>query len=313
MSVLVTGAGGFVGANLVRRLADEGHDTTAVCRPGGTAWRLEGIAGAVRVEELDVCDGEAVARLFAQAQPEVVLHLATFGAYHWQSDPRRIVETALLGTVNVLEACRAAGCARVVNAGSSSEYGFKDHPPGEEEGVEPNSAYGVAKAAATAYCLHAAGELETVTLRLYSAYGPFEEPARLMPALVACGLRGELPPLVDPDTARDFVAVDDVVRAFMLAAFEPLPQPGCVYNVGSGRQTSIRELAELATGVFGIDREPRFGTAEPRAWDTSTWVASIDRIEAELGWRPELSLKGGLRGMADWMRSQPALWERYAA
>ena len=122
---------------------------------------------------------------------------------------------------------------------SSSEYGLKDHAPHEDEPLEPNSPYAAAKAEATAHAL----ERGAVVLRLYSAYGPWEEPSRFVPTLLAHALAGRLPPLVSPDVARDFVHVDDVCAAFVLGAGAPA---GRVYNVGSGRQTTVAEVVELA-------------------------------------------------------------------
>ncbi len=309
--ILVTGAGGFVGANLVRRLAAEGHAVTAGVRPEGDRWRLAapgpgGSLEGVEVCPLDLTDSRAVERRVRETRPQWAFHLAAHGAYSWQTDSREIFRTNVLGAVNLVEACRASGCEALVNAGSSSEYGFKDHAPDEEEPLEPNSEYAVAKAAAALYCRQVAraGPMRIVTLRLYSVYGPFEEPRRLVATLAVRGLRGELPPLADPDVARDFVAVEDTLEAF-LAAIRPGPAPGAVYNVGSGRQTSIREIVEIARRSLGIEAEPDWGTAPRRRWDTTTWVARTDRIRRELGWEPKVALDEGFRRMVDWLRSSP--------
>jgi len=310
--VLVTGAGGFVGANLVRRLAADGHAVTAAVRPAGDRWRLAGpdrSLEGVEVRPIDLADERAVERVVREVRPQWAFHLAAHGAYSWQTDSREIFRTNVLGTVNLVEACRASGCEALVNAGSSSEYGFKDHAPDEEEPLEPNSEYAVAKAAATLYCRQVAraGPMRIVTLRLYSVYGPFEDPGRLIATLAVRGLQGELPPLADPDVARDFIAVEDTVEAF-LAATRPGPAPGAVYNVGTGRQTSIREIVALASRALGIEAQPEWGAAPRRRWDTTTWVASTERIEAELAWRPETTLDQGFRRMVDWVRSTPEVW-----
>lgn len=317
--ILVTGAGGFVGANLVRRLAADGHQVVAAVRPGSALWRLA-VPGpsaslkGVDILPLDLTDERAVERAVAQARPQWAFHLAAHGAYSWQTDAREIVRINVLGTVNLVEACRASGCEALVNAGSSSEYGFKDHAPDEEEPLEPNSEYAVAKAAASLYCRQVAraGPMRIVTLRLYSVYGPFEDPGRLIATLVVRGLRGELPPLADPEVARDFVAVEDAVEAF-LAAIRPGPPLGAVYNVGTGRQTSIRETVEVARRQLGIEAQPDWGATPRRRWDTTTWVASTERIEAELGWRPQTALDDGFERMVGWLRSSPEVWPVYGA
>lgn len=301
---LVTGASGFIGANLARRLTADGHTVTATCRPGADLWRLHGATG-LDVRSLDVCDGQAVDELIKIAHPQWAFHMAAHGAYSWQTDPRRIFATNLLGTVNLIDACRrSAACEAFVHAGSSSEYGLKDHAPDEHESLEPGSDYAVAKAAATLYGRQPAREgdaMRVVTLRLYSVFGPYEDPRRLVPALVVRGLRGELPPLVDPDVARDFVAVQDAVRAFLLAATDA--PHGSVYNVGSARQTTIREIVQIARAELDLEAKPQWGSTARRSWDTTTWVSRTDRIRRALGWEPEIAIDEGLRGMAAWLRA----------
>jgi len=308
---VVTGAGGFVGANVVRRLLAEGHEVKALVRPGTNRWRLEGIAAELDAGEADLRDGAAVTRAIASAKPDVVFHLATRGAYSWQDDAREIIETNVLGTSNVVEACREAGVRALVNTGSSSEYGFKDHAPGEDESLEPNSVYGVAKAAATLLCSVAAQlhGVPVTTLRLYSVYGPYEEPGRFVPALVAAALDGRLPVLASPNVARDFVWVGDVVQACLRAA--DAPGAGTVYNVGSGRQTTLAEAVEAARRVFGLAEEPTWGRMADRSWDTEVWVADVAKIERELGWRPEVGFEEGLQRTAAWLRDDPAARGRY--
>ena len=122
----MTGAGGFVGANLVRRLLHDGHEVAAAVRGGGQRWRLEGLG--IRLAEVDVADAEAVSALVGDVRPDRVFHLAAHGAYSWQTDRRAIYDTNLLGTANVLAASADAEVGAIMLAGSSSEYGFKAEP-----------------------------------------------------------------------------------------------------------------------------------------------------------------------------------------
>ena len=200
-----------------------------------------------------------------------------------------------------------------MNTGSSSEYGAKDHAPTESESIDPNSHYAVTKAAATHFCRHTARALgaHMPTLRLYSVYGPFEEPSRLMPALVAHGLERRWPPLVSAHVARDFVHVDDVADAYLRAAAVRSDEPGAVYNIGSGIQTTLSQVVDVARGVFGIEAEPVWATMPNRAWDTEVWVADPGRARRELGWEARISLADGLGGMAAWLSADPERLERY--
>ncbi len=313
MRALVTGAGGFLGANLVRHLAAAGHQPIALTRSREIPWRLQEIAEEVPMLALDLRDSAAIARTVEQARPQWLFHLAAHGAYSWQTDLSQMIAVNLAATAALLAAARAAGVQAFVNAGSSSEYGLKAHAPREEERLEPNSHYAVTKAAGSHLTALAAAEgLPAVTLRLYSIYGPWEDPGRLVPALVREAARGGLPPLVGPQTARDFVYVDDCCEALLRAAQRGAPGgPGAALNIGSGAQTRLDELVEVARGALGVTAQPRWDTMGQRGWDTDVWV-SDPRASAELlDWTASTGLREGLTRTAAWLRQRPQLWERY--
>ena len=301
MRVLVTGATGFVGANVARGMLAQGHEVHCLVRASHRPWRLAGLDGA-RVHVVDMLDRAAVDALLSRTRPSWILHLAAYGAYASQSDVALCVRTNVEASVILMEAAAAHGVERFVNTGSSSEYGFKDHAPDEDEPTEPNSLYAVTKVAATAYARYLAqtSRLHTTTLRLYSVYGPYEEPTRLIPTLVLAGLQGTYPPLVSPWVARDFVYVDDVVRAYAAVLGADVPS-GRVYNVGTGVQTSLAAAVEVSRSLFGIARPPDWGTMPQRTWDTNTWIANIGRVRREVGWRPETSFEEGFRRTAEWV------------
>ena len=299
---LMTGATGFVGANLARRLLRDGHEVHLLVRPAHHGWRIDPIRDAVTLHPVDLLDTESLGRVVGRIRPDWVFHLAASGAYSWQGDVRQIIATNLTSLTCLVEACLKTGFEAFVNTGSSSEYGYKDHPAREDERLEPNSPYAVTKAAATHYCRFISQRegLRMPTLRLYSVYGPYEDANRLLPQLILNGRRGTFPPLVNPDIARDYVHVDDVTEAFVQAAQTPIAEPGAVFNVASGTQTTLREMVAIAQKVLGIAAEPQWGSMANRTWDTNVWLADIGKITRELSWKPVVPVESGFRAMVEW-------------
>lgn len=311
--VVLSGGTGFVGANLVRRLLDDGDEVHLLVRPGFLPWRINGIIGDVILHECVLSDAASMDAVISGVRPESCFHLAVYGAYPSQRDWRQMVRTNIEGTVNLFEACSRHGCEAFVNTGTSSEYGYKNHAPPEDEYIEPNSSYAVTKAAATHYTklLAHSSPMRVSTLRLYSAYGSFEEPSRLIPTLVVRALAGELPPLVDPSIARDFVHVSDVCAAYLAAANQPVEEKGAVYNIGTGSQTTLFDIVNLVRRMFNIAAEPQWNSVAARTWDSSTWVAAPAKAQRALRWEPAVNLEKGLTELRDWFAANPAMLEFY--
>jgi nucleoside-diphosphate-sugar epimerase len=313
--VLVSGASGFVGANLVRRLLRDGHEAHLLLRPGHQAWRLEEVVDDVQVHEADLENVDGVRRIVETAKPDWVFHLAAYGAYPSQTGLPRMVATNLIGCAALVDACAETGVESFVHTGSSSEYGFKDHAAAENEVLEPNSHYAITKAAATHYSQWAARarDLNAVTVRLYSIYGPFEEPGRLIPTLIVHGLRGMLPPLASPRIARDFVYVDDAVDAMLQVAAMPSMPRGAIYNICTGAQSTLADVVAIARKAMGISAEPLWSTMPDRNWDTDRWVGSPARMEREVGWRARTTLEEGLKQTVRWFEAHPKWLQFYGA
>lgn len=304
---LVTGASGFIGANLVRALVADRHEVIAVHRDREPGWRLQGILDSSQLTALplDLQQINEVEEALSAAKPDWVFHLAAHGAYSWQTNFSTMLRVNVEATEAILRYARTTG-ASMVYAGSSSEYGFQEAPPLESSTLKPNSLYSVTKAAGTHLCLMPIGDTPpaATVLRLYSAYGPYEEPGRLVPTLLAHAQLNSWPPLVSPMTARDFVWIGDVCEAFLLAA-KSTDARGRVFNVASGTQTSLGELVDLVSDIHRVSVVPDWGTMPQREWDTNTWVGDYTSIREKLGWEPKTSLRQGLDETSRWIQDYP--------
>jgi polyisoprenyl-phosphate glycosyltransferase len=306
--ILVLGAGGFVGANLLRMLLKYRDDVYGVVRVL-PAWRLDGVERR-HIFEIDLTDLAATRNMVGKIGPATLFDCIAYGAYSFETDHDLIYRTNFMALVQLVELLAQTSFVALIHAGSSSEYGLKSAGPLEHESLQPNSHYAVSKAAASDYIAFAGKvrRLPVANLRLYSVYGPYEDVSRLIPNLVAKGMRGEFPPFVDPATSRDFVYVDDVCAAFIMAAAKLTPDLyGESFNIGTGRKTTIAELAEVAREVFAIKGVPVFGDMAGRAWDLPDWYAAPGKAENLLGWTAQTELADGLGRTAEWLRTVEAV------
>ncbi|MFC1578173.1 NAD-dependent epimerase/dehydratase family protein [Thermodesulfobacteriota bacterium] len=311
---IITGASGFVGANLTRRLLDEGHEVHLLVRKNYNPWRIESIIDAVRIHQVRFEDLAQLEGIVANIKPEWVFHLAAHGAYSWQKDLHQIIQANFIGTINLVQACVKAGFEAFINTGASSEYGFKKHAASEDEMLEPNSHYAVTKASASLFCRYTAQSRNACisTLRLYSVYGPYEDPKRLIPNIILKGLVGGYPNLTNPDTARDFIYIDDVCDAYLMAAEKTVGDAsGEIFNVGTGIQTSLQQVVGLMRTEGRIHAKPEWGTMSDRIWDTNTWIADNRKIKRIIGWQPRFSFKQGFIRTLEWFRGHSDIVSKY--
>ncbi len=300
--ILVTGASGFVGANLFKMLAAVRNDVYAVVQ-NDKGWRLADVIDE-RVIAVDLNDYAATKNLVNSVSPQTVFDCVAYGAYSFEEDTNLIYQTNFQAIVNLVSLLAGYPFSAFIHAGSSSEYGTNCAAPREDSVCEPNSPYAVSKVAIAGYLrfMGKQREFPCVNLRLYSVYGQLEDTSRLFPNLLRQALAGKLPPFVDARTSRDFIHVDDVCAAFIMAAAKMHPGLyGESFNIGTGVKTTIAELADVTRRVFGVAAEPQFGTMEGRAWDLADWYADPRKAIEQLGWKTLVNLEEGLRSMSHWV------------
>jgi nucleoside-diphosphate-sugar epimerase len=309
---MLTGAGGFVGAQLVRELLRRGAEIHAVVRRGSNLRRLEGILERVSRHEADVTDREALGRIFESIRPVYVFHAATRRASDSPEARRATLRTNVDGTLNLLEAAAFAGSVRrLVAFGGSLEYGVKSEPMKETDCAEPSTFYGATKAAATLVAQQFAREhaLPLVVLRLFSVYGYWEAGSRLIPTAILAALEDYPLDLTAPGYRRDLIFVADAVEASLRAAQAGRVAPGEIINVGTGRQWSNEEVVELIQEIVGRRIRVRAGAYAARRSDATHWVADRQKAARLLGWEPRHTLPEGLQKTIEWLRLHRDFYE----
>lgn len=299
----MTGASGFVGSILARRLIDRHKKVHVILQKHSNLWRINTILDKVKIHISDLSKVSDLIKIMKETKPNIIYHLATNGAYSYQKDADQIINTNILGTWNLLKASSSIDYDLFVNTGSSSEYGFKKSAMRETDIVEPASYYAVTKCTQTLLCSHFA-KLEKkpiVTLRPFSVYGPYEEPRRFIPTLMKSLYFGLKMKLVDPNIARDQVYVDDVADAY-LKTEELKRNSGECFNIGTGIQSTIKDIVDMTVKVSGKTTKFYWGHMKNRQWDSNSWVADISKARLLLKWNPKTSLEEGLKKTWDWFQ-----------
>ncbi len=304
--VLVTGASGFLGANLCRMLLEAGASVHAAVRPTSDLYRLRDILGEIVVHSLDLCDGEGVRRAVTGARPDVVFHSAAHSEHH-DSAVASVAADTVMATAQILDALPAAGNGRLVHVGSSLEYGPADRAHNEDDALRPSTLRGASKAAAALLVLQRAreGAVAAVVVRPFSIYGPWEGERRLVPSAIRAAFTGEVLPLTAPGLRRDYVFVEDVCDACMRAALAD-GVVGEAINAGTGRQTSNEELVAELERVIGRAVKVAAGAFPARLSDRGFWAADIGKAERLLGWTPAHDLTAGLEKTVRWFERRAA-------
>jgi nucleoside-diphosphate-sugar epimerase len=300
MKTLVTGGGGFIGSNLLRQLCERGDEVVTTLRPGASRTRLAEVHASIVIEEVDLRNREVVTEVFARYRPELVYHLASSGWGRHQAKGGH-EEGIVSVTESLLDAMDRQPPRRLVTTGSAAEYG-SGLRFGEQDPCRPNTALGKAKLRACdrTRAWTARNNIENVWLRVFTPFGEWEEPGRLVPHVIRRALVGQAIELSTPAEVRDFVSVAELVRAMILAGQQPLPSQA-VINVCSGAALTAAEMARRVLIRMGLDDMPSIQQAGPRRGEVLAASSGERRRAAQwLGWSPEPLDQGIDRAIQWW-------------
>jgi GDP-4-dehydro-6-deoxy-D-mannose reductase len=316
LRVLITGITGFVGSHLAEYCLARGDiDVFGTVRWRSRMENVEDVAGDIELIDCDLRDAVAVKHCLEEVKPDYLFHLAaqSFVPTSWKA-PSETMVTNIVGEVNIFEAARELGLkARIQIAGSSEEYGmvFEDEVPIKETNpLRPLSPYGVSKVGQDllGYQYHKSYDLDIVRTRAFNHTGPRRGDVFVTSNFckqVAMIEKGKKEPVLEVgnlDARRDFTDVRDIVAGYWMALEKG--EPGDVYNLGSGRDMTIRELLDMIMGLTEADIEVRQDPARMRPSDVMILLADISKFRELTGWEPKIPFDQTLRDLLDYWRAR---------
>jgi dTDP-glucose 4,6-dehydratase len=316
-NVLVTGAGGFIASHLVEALHARAAKVRAFVRynsrgdPGLLAQLPQTLFEDIEVYAGDLRDASAVRA--AMEGIDLIFHLGALIAIPYSYvHPREVVETNVIGTLNVLMAGRELGIERLMHTSTSEVYGTARYVPMDEaHPLQGQSPYSASKIAADklAESFYRSYDLPVVTMRPFNTYGPRQSARAVIPTIITQALTQPAISLGNLDARRDLTYVEDTVNGFMLAAETPRIE-GRTFNLGSGSDISIGELAEMITGIIGERKEIHIDPSRmrPEKSEVQRLLSDHSRASEALQWQPQVSLTEGLTRTIHWIQSHLDLY-----
>jgi NAD dependent epimerase/dehydratase len=323
VKAVVTGAGGFIGSHVVEELIEDGWDVLALVRYNSQShWGYLETSSAYRSPRLTVCLGDVTDSRQMQdliQEGDVVLHLAALiGIPYSYNAPESYVRTNVLGTLNILEAARRAGAARVVVTSTSEVYGTALYTPiDEEHPLQGQSPYSASKIGADklAESYHRSFGLPVVVLRPFNTYGPRQSARAIIPTVLAQALSGaDTICLGNLSPQRDLTYVTDTARAFLLAAKTPGIE-GETVHFGQGTAISVGDLAQKCLEITGsqarLISDP--GRLRPAKSEVDLLLSDPTKAQRLLQWKPCVNLEEGLQRTAEYIQTNLSNYktERY--
>jgi len=310
--VLITGGAGFIGSNFVRKFLELDHQVYVIEKKEFNLWRLKDIKNKIKISYIDLKDYSKLESFIIRTQPQIILHFAAYGTYpRRQQDIKMMIDTNLLGTINLVNALSKIKFDCFINTSSSSEYGTKDKPMKETDLLEPNNLYGITKAASTMYCQNIAKKLDLpiVITRVFAAYGYFEAEERLIPTIIKSYLKNEKLKLSSPYPVRDFIFIEDIIDAYLKIIKNIQRIKGEVFNLGTGKQIDIDHVVSLIKEITNSKIKPEYNQIKSAQKEPKNWVADNSKIKEILHWQPKHDFKKGLEKDIKWFQKNISLYK----
>jgi UDP-glucose 4-epimerase len=310
MNVLVTGATGFIGSHLVKRLVEEGARVNILSRSEETRKNLilKDLDAGLKICKADLHDYDSIKMCADKVEPKKVFHLGAFvdlkRDFH---TAKECVKTNIHGTLNMLNALKDINCSSFIHLGTYEVYGFNPVPFREEQPVDPLSPYSISKVCSESFCRFTNKIYNTpiVLLRLTNVYGPNQKSERLIPYVIRCCIEKKEIKSTEGNQTRDYLYVEDAIEAIIRSSITEKAISE-VINIGSGKEYKVKEAVQKILDLMGSSITPHYGRLEHRAYEPERWYCDITKAKKILGWGPRYNLEEGLRKTIRWYEENNA-------
>ena len=301
VKILITGAAGFIGANLTRKLIKTENEINILIKETSNLWRISDVVSNCNVHKINMTKVEDVRNVVKKINPELVYHCAGHGIYPSQKNSAEIFSTNILGTFNLLNALNENNnLHRLVNLGSFFEYL-----------TNPTDPYTISKITQTKLAEHFFKEkkLPIITLRLFTPYGKFDSPGRLICDLMIALIRNKPLEIFSKYTKRDFIHIDDVITALEIASQQP-DITGEIIDIGTGNEISVEEIVSMSNQLSDNELVINWNDTKQREVDILPENIFLGRQQTQkLNWNPSTSLEDGLQRTIEWYKQNINLYE----
>lgn len=315
--IFITGANGFIGSHLTRRLVKSNKEVHILIKKDADIKRLKEIQNKIIIHQGDLTEEKTIHRILNKVKPKKIFHLGSL------VNPERninlfsdMIKINLIGTLNLLKAIKNLNIDCFINTGTCEEYGNGKAPFKESQTPKPVSPYSFSKVASTklAQTYHVITKKPIITLRPFLTYGPNQSPYLIIPSLINKALKNENFNMTKGEQTRDIIFVDDVVDAYIKAS-ESKEAIGKIINVGTGKETKVRDLAEKIIELTKSETQIKFGALPYREGEVMHFFADTSKVKKLLNWEAKISLTKGLKKTIDWYRKNepPRLKSGYHA
>lgn len=308
LKILITGATGFIGANVAIHLAKEDHEIYGLSRNGEYNWRLEDERNKIRLVKSDISSYERTYSAIEYIKPDGIIHCSQYGAYPKEKSNKLMFEINNVGLFNILDICTKFNVNWLINCGTSFEYDGSKESIRETTISNPHSYYGLFKANGTKMLDLYSNLIDTklMTLRIFQAYGPFEPKGRLVPYLLYNLINNLDVHLNNPYLERDFTYIKDITTAFSnsIKVMDNLEKHEII-NVGSGTHTSIQNFANTGKNVINSSSRIVLDNFQTKPEDRINRIfADITKAKTILKWNPKFQVSEGIKDFAIWLKDR---------